>query len=226
MNVHSIFESISGEAGISIPQGALTTFIRLQGCNLKCPYCDTKDSQDPDIIRQELTIEQIIRQIHTKNVLITGGEPLLQKTQGLFSLINELEMNSHTVQIETNGSKKWTTLCPMGGWIVDYKCLSSHMWNQMLPTNEFVSELNDSQSIVKFVIDIGTDGLDILDYNFMWAKIFEMHSFGYQGNFIISPLDGKPDSLQKIAAMIQFMPAEFRSRIILSLQLHKICGLA
>ena len=227
LHVHSIFESISGEAGISIPQGAWTTFIRLQGCNLRCAWpCDTQDTQDLNIIRQELTIEQIIRHIHTKNVLITGGEPLLQKKQGLFNLINELEMNSHTVQIETNGSKSWRSLNTIGRWVVDYKCPSSHMQDKMLPMDIFASELKDSYSIVKFVIDIGEDGLDVLDYNFMWAKIFEMHTLGYQGDFIISPLDGKPDSLRKIATMIQSQPAEFRSRIILSLQLHKICGLA
>ena len=135
-------------------------------------------------------------------------------------------MNSHIVQIETNGSKSWSTLDPCGGWVVDYKCPSSHMQDQMLPISAFVSELNDSYSIVKFVIDIGSDGQDVLDYNFMLAHIYEMNELGYQGDFIISPIDGKPDSLRKIAVMIQFMPAEFRSRIILSLQLHKICGLA
>jgi len=38
MLVHSIFESISGEAGF-FPQGIWCTFIRLQGCNLRCHWC-------------------------------------------------------------------------------------------------------------------------------------------------------------------------------------------
>lgn len=38
MNVHSIFESISGEAG-GFLQGSWVTFIRLQKCNLRCVWC-------------------------------------------------------------------------------------------------------------------------------------------------------------------------------------------
>lgn len=226
MNVHSIFESISGEAGITIPQGSWTTFIRLQGCNLQCMWpCDTQDTQNPSIMRMQLSVEEIARQAQTENVLITGGEPLLQ-SKDLFDLINELEMNNHLVQVETNGSLKWNGFLSYGSWVVDYKCPSSHMQRQMLPLKLFAEQLENSLSIVKFVIDVGEDGLDILDYNFMWAKIFDLNSYGYRGRFIVSPLDGKPESLKRIAGMLSFMPAEFRSRIILSLQIHKVCGLA
>jgi len=39
LNVNEIFTSISGEVGGAFPQGSVVTFIRLQGCNLKCPWC-------------------------------------------------------------------------------------------------------------------------------------------------------------------------------------------
>lgn len=224
LNVHSIFESISGETGIMIPQGAWTTFIRLQGCNLECAYCDTKHTQNPSIIRNQWSIEEIARQVKTEYVLITGGEPLLQR-EGLLKLIPELEMNDHVVQIETNGSFSWETSNPMGCWIVDYKCPSSRMQAAMRSLKDLVFDLNETLSIVKFVIDIGEDGLEIRDYNFMWDKIHRMFALGYHGDFIISPIDGKPESLKRIADMIKVQPPEFRSRIILSLQIHKICGL-
>ena len=38
LQVNSIFESISGEAGF-FQQGTWCTFIRLQGCNLRCSWC-------------------------------------------------------------------------------------------------------------------------------------------------------------------------------------------
>jgi organic radical activating enzyme len=228
MNVHSIFESISGEAGISIPQGAWTTFIRLQGCNLRCPYCDTKDTQDVTIIRQELTIKQIIRKIHTKNVLITGGEPLLQRV-GLEELIALLEANNHTVQIETNGSKclPHNAFGCYGAWVIDYKLPSSGMMERMLPIDLFVAELNSLYAIVKFVIDIGADGLEVCDFNMMIGKIYEMIKLKYEGDFIISPVDAKPESMKRLVNMCSVaVPAEIRSRLIFSLQIHKICGLA
>ena len=58
MKIAEIFESISGEPG-GFATGAICTFIRLQGCNLKCDYCDSSDTQ-----KQkggiELSIENII----------------------------------------------------------------------------------------------------------------------------------------------------------------------
>lgn len=39
--VMEIFKSIQGEG---VHQGRAATFIRLAGCNLQCPWCDTKDS--------------------------------------------------------------------------------------------------------------------------------------------------------------------------------------
>ena len=51
MLVHEIFSSINGEPCTS-HQGSMCTFIRFQGCNLKCPYCFgvVRGSSRPKII--------------------------------------------------------------------------------------------------------------------------------------------------------------------------------
>jgi len=52
-------------------------FIRFSGCNLACNYCDSKYAKDG----KEMSIKEIIDQVNQndcKNVVLTGGEPLLQ----------------------------------------------------------------------------------------------------------------------------------------------------
>lgn len=50
MKINSIFESISGEGGF-IPQGTWCTFIRTQGCSLRCAYCfGVKRKHTPELI--------------------------------------------------------------------------------------------------------------------------------------------------------------------------------
>jgi 7-carboxy-7-deazaguanine synthase len=46
LQIAEIFESIHGEIN-GHHQGRVCTFIRTSGCNLKCPYCDTPNTQDP-----------------------------------------------------------------------------------------------------------------------------------------------------------------------------------
>src|SRR5678815_557247 len=82
-----VFASIQGE-GVSI--GVPSVFVRLSECNLKCTYCDTKYTWDwesfnrDDETAETATSELVERVVaiageHTRNVVITGGEPLLQQ---------------------------------------------------------------------------------------------------------------------------------------------------
>ena len=41
MKVIELFLSVNGEG---LKSGELATFVRFAGCNLRCPYCDTKYS--------------------------------------------------------------------------------------------------------------------------------------------------------------------------------------
>lgn len=110
MKVNEIFYSIQGEGRNT---GRAAIFVRLAGCNLKCPFCDT-DHQP----YKELTEEEICAEIakYTANlVVITGGEPTLQLTE---SLVNKIHDLGKWVAIETNGTRdvpigvSWVTVSP------------------------------------------------------------------------------------------------------------------
>ena len=125
MRVNEIFLSISGECG-KIRQGEWCLFLRLAKCNLSCAYCDTTYAlgNDGATISPREVFESLLEKglnIQTPNLLITGGEPLLQQDElpQLLHLLNPYTI----VQIETNG-----TIVPNAGmiervncWVFDYK---------------------------------------------------------------------------------------------------------
>lgn len=111
MKVNEIFYSIQGEGAYA---GTPSVFIRLSGCNLKCPFCDTEHESGV-----EMTDEEIISEVNkypTRHVVITGGEPSLFITD---ELVNRLKAcKGHFVHIETNGTRElsnavdWITCSP------------------------------------------------------------------------------------------------------------------
>ena len=118
-----IFSSVQGE-GKSI--GVPSTFVRLAGCNLTCSWCDTRYTWDwLSYSRSERTkrvsIDQVVETVQAlrnKNVVITGGEPLLQKA-AIEKIVDTLVGSAHTVEIETNG-----TLIPSSALLA-----SVNQWN-------------------------------------------------------------------------------------------------
>lgn len=105
LDVHSIFYTIQGEGPFC---GTPAVFIRLAGCNLQCPGCDTiyttgRRTVSPSAVVQAVSVLQERACGHDKPglVVITGGEPF---RQDLTSLINLLIDHNFYVQIETNGT--------------------------------------------------------------------------------------------------------------------------
>ncbi|MBR1442016.1 MAG: radical SAM protein, partial [Firmicutes bacterium] len=97
------FISINGEGQKA---GELAVFIRFNGCNLACDYCDTKWANMPSSPYDIMTDEEIISYIIStgiKNVTLTGGEPMIQ--DDIICLLEKLAaLDDISVEIETNGS--------------------------------------------------------------------------------------------------------------------------
>lgn len=80
------FVSIQGEG---VHQGQNALFIRLQGCNSRCKFCDSKETWAETNPGINVTKYDIAKEMHNaiqlfieqgykfKNIIITGGEPLL-----------------------------------------------------------------------------------------------------------------------------------------------------
>lgn len=109
-DVHSIFHTIQGEGPFS---GRPCVFVRMAGCNLQCPMCDTEYTERTQMaardIRKEVTslfyratVKPVNRHYQPEPlVVITGGEPMRQPIRALVQLLLDF---GYAVQLETNGT--------------------------------------------------------------------------------------------------------------------------
>ena len=126
-----IFHSIQGEG---VYAGKPAVFLRLALCNLACVWCDTRytwDWEHYDQRKEVVTIsvdeaEEEIRRFDCRNLVVTGGEPLVQQ-RALVSLLERLKGSGFWIEVETNGTivpgKKWLGL--VDHWSVSPKLENS-----------------------------------------------------------------------------------------------------
>ena len=96
---YKVVESFTSIQGEGIHMGRPATFIRLFGCNLKCPFCDEPKHTQNDLVKN-LTAEAIAELVETKLVVITGGEPSINDINPLIWFLQD---EGYEVQVETNG---------------------------------------------------------------------------------------------------------------------------
>jgi len=95
--VHEIVRSIQGEgARIGIP----TTFLRFSGCNLNCPFCDTKEHTNGRDMSLQMILDEV-EELGSDVVSLCGGEPALQVDNVLVRALHAL---GAMLTIETNGT--------------------------------------------------------------------------------------------------------------------------
>ncbi len=201
MLVSEIFPTIQGEG---LKSGFPFTIIRLSGCNLRCIYCDTKYAWEDG---KDVTLEDIIKEaknIGIKNVLITGGEPLLQVES--VDLMKKLLDEGFEVSLETNGSLSIYRVPRNVHIVMDIKTPGSGEGDSFLWENlKFLKPTDE----VKIVI------VDRRDYE--WAKGILDKLEGFTVNF--SPAHGILDPGELARWII-----EDRIHVRFNLQIHKYIG--
>jgi 7-carboxy-7-deazaguanine synthase len=128
MVINEIFPAPQGEG---LWTGLPMVFVRLQGCNLRCEFCDTteaigREAADPSI--QEwgpADLVEALRAQYRDNrvVCFTGGEPLLQLGE-VIETASALQGHGWKIHLETNGTVTlldhqlqyfdWITVSPKG----------------------------------------------------------------------------------------------------------------
>lgn len=203
------FVSIDGEGATA---GELASFIRFQGCNLRCSWCDTTYSFEETDVQQWCTPEELYEFLRTspaRNVTLTGGEPLLQpELDGLLAL---LQGDSRLrVHVETNGSvnlRRFQERFPRISYVIDFKLPGSGMTESMDMEN---LSLARPQDVYKFVAQDAAD----LDYA---RQVMERHALWEHTQVHLSPVLGKLDPAQAVA----FLKEHKLDRVRLQMQLHK-----
>ncbi len=94
-----MFYSLQGEG---TRMGTPAVFLRLAGCNLACRWCDTKHSWGHGVEMDVAEVAERLLSCGCMNLVITGGEPLLQQEE-LVSLLALLPVEVF-VEVESNGT--------------------------------------------------------------------------------------------------------------------------
>jgi len=211
-NIVEKFLSIDGEGPSS---GELATFIRFQGCNLRCSWCDTTYSWDKESTLEVLTVNEIynyIKETGVTNVTLTGGEPLIQENIDEFLDILNKDDNLK-IHIETNGA---VDIQPFKkkhkrnniSYIVDFKLPSSNMTNKMNLNNLNVV---DNSDVYKFVVGSNKD----LEMAYELIIKYDLTS---KCLIYLSPVSGNID----MEEIVEFMKDKKLNKVRLQAQLHKI----
>ena len=100
LDVQSIFYTVQGEGPFT---GNPAIFIRLAGCNLQCPGCDTDYTSQRSFMSVDSIVEKAASLVKGFRplVVITGGEPLRQTLEPLLVRLTGMKF---AVQVETNGT--------------------------------------------------------------------------------------------------------------------------
>lgn len=203
MKVVEIFKSIDGEG---IRAGFPVTFIRLEGCNLRCSYCDTHYSYD-DAKYTEMTVQEIVDVVEymgCKRITLTGGEPLIHTD--VEKLIYELTNKDFEVNIETNGSVDISDYIHNPKVIItmDYKCPSSGMEDKMLLRNLRYLRPED---VLKFVVGSEED-----------LNVCKTRMSVTSAQVFISPVFGNIEPKE----IVEYMLKNKLDNCRVQLQMHKI----
>ena len=208
--VVEIFTSINGEG---MRAGELAVFIRLQGCNLRCGYCDTMWANEAGAAYTKMTAEEILQKVKDagiRNIPLTGGEPLDQPDIG--ELIERITSDTWLrLEIETNGS---ISLEPFTGYpnppvfTVDYKLPGSGMETAMDLENFNRLKPDDT---VKFVV---SDLNDLIRAK----EIIGQYELTKRCHVILSPVFGNIEPKD----MVEFMKEQKLNDIRMQIQMHKV----
>lgn len=134
LKVNEVFETLQGEAYWT---GTPAVFVRLQGCDVGCPWCDTKYTWEIEPanevpldvmfrksdetatyahVHSTDLAHRILNDFHSSHIVITGGEPCDYDLLEFTKIILDAK---RTVQIETSGTRSiraddrsWITVSP------------------------------------------------------------------------------------------------------------------
>lgn len=220
VEVHHLFRTIQGEGPFT---GERAIFIRLAGCNLQCPGCDTEYTSQ----RAKMSPDDICREILFKHagfpygglIVITGGEPT---RQNIGPLCHELVNRGYAVQIESNGVRAPD---PLTVNLIQRKLVAL----VISPKTKAIHKVSaDIATCFKYVLRDGDvdpiDGLPIRALEHAATPCVARPPTGYKGVIYINPYDEKDEAAnaRHLAATVQSC-SKYGYRM--GLQLHKIANL-
>jgi 7-carboxy-7-deazaguanine synthase len=201
MRITEIYASIHGESQYA---GKPVTLVRTTGCDLRCSYCDTTYAF---VGGKDMTVDAIVAEVESlgiPSVLLTGGEPMLQREIGV--LARELLDRGHEVAIETSGAHPLDGLPAEVFRIVDVKTPASGECHRVVW--QVLDGLRPCDA-VKFVLS------DEVDYRWAADQVRRLKLASHT-EVLFSPVHDTLDPKSLVAWVVRD-----RLPVRVNLQLHK-----
>lgn len=216
LDVHSVFTTIQGEGPYS---GRAAVFVRLAGCNLQCPGCDTEYTHGRAMHGFKELYDKVVKSksscgSKTMLVVITGGEPFRQVATVPFC--NYLSGLGYKVQVETNGvleidkslHETVTVVC-------------SPKTAKLHPNN--LARINAFKYVINRKSVNHEDGLPIQALEHRASPHVARPPYGFDGPVYIQPMDCQDVGLNKLNVNSCIDIAQEHGHIM-QIQLHKVLG--
>jgi organic radical activating enzyme len=243
-HISEIFASIQGE-GIYV--GRPHAFVRLEGCNLDCDYCDTAASRevhrsfcsvektpghgDFAFMQNPLEVPDVVEAIAPLakhgDVSITGGEPLLQ-VDFLVKLLPALRSKGYRVHLETNGTLP-DAITRLAGQLdvvaMDFKLPSSTACAEYFAEHEkFLKSTQRAKVFVKVIVTS-----DVTDEEIRRSAQIIATS-GKSAPLIIQPIspnceDGREAPSLERLLQLHAIATEYIDDVRIIPQMHKLLGI-
>lgn len=196
--INEIFYSLQGEGHHT---GYPSVFIRFSGCNLQCPFCDTRHNEG--VVMNDTDIIHAVNLYKADWVILTGGEPSLWIDKDFIRLLHQA--TGKKIAIETNGTNPlpegidWVTVSPKTGI------------RDMIGNPEIKVERADEVKVV----DVGQD----LDQYFDLPCIVEKTLMYLQPCYVADKKTRDYNTMRTVRRVMQ------DPRWTLSLQIHRYLGI-
>ena len=141
--------------------GKIAAVVFTQGCNFHCPYCHNPELVLPEHFREPIPEEKVLtflkeRASQIEGVVITGGEPTIQKD--LIPFLKKVKELGYPVKLDTNGSHPDVLKDVLQLGLVDYIAMDIkaplEKYGQLTDLKEYAQRVRESiRTILNSAVD-------------------------------------------------------------------------
>lgn len=132
-----------------------------QGCNFRCPFCQNPDLVLPERYTEPIPEEEILSFLKTRQgqltgVVVTGGEPTIQKD--LTDFLRKIKSLGYAVKLDTNGNDPEALKKVLDAKLVDYVAMDIKTSLQRYSEAAGVAvDIKNIERSIEFIVDAGID---------------------------------------------------------------------
>ncbi|MFH0714247.1 MAG: anaerobic ribonucleoside-triphosphate reductase activating protein [Candidatus Diapherotrites archaeon] len=157
--------------------GRNSAVVFVPGCNFECHYCNAhalvRNAELLPRLELEKVFETIFAEKELRGVVVTGGEPLLQR-EALVEFLDELKAEDVPVKLDTNGSDSDLLSYLIEEELVDYVALDvKHKLNDY----SYFKACGNRVDLYEVAQSIQLLKHSDVDYEFRTTVVPKLHSF-------------------------------------------------